>query len=69
MSGPDFTRPALWEDVLELARKLDRHGARGEEPIGVLLQCHGMRDGLSSDKTPQVFRHKISQTLSPSRSA
>ncbi len=28
MSEPRFTRPALWEDVVDLARKLNRHGAR-----------------------------------------
>ena len=28
MNEPRFTRPALWDDVLDLARRLNRQGAR-----------------------------------------
>jgi hypothetical protein len=42
VSGPGFTRPALWEDVLELARKLNRHGARYVLVGGYALAAHGL---------------------------
>ena len=42
MSEPRFTRPALWEDVLELARRLNHHGARYVLVDGYALAAHGL---------------------------
>jgi hypothetical protein len=42
VSEPRFTRPALWEDVLELARRLNRHGARYVLVGGYALAAHGL---------------------------
>ena len=42
MSEPRYTRPALWEDVLDLARKLNRHGARYVLVGGYALAAHGL---------------------------
>lgn len=41
MSEPRFTRPALWDDVLDLARKLNRQGARYVLVGGYALAAHG----------------------------
>ena len=41
MSEPRFTRPALWEDVLDLARRLNRHGTRYVLVGGYALAAHG----------------------------
>lgn len=37
-----FTRPALWEDVLDLAGKLHRHGAKYVLVGGYALAAHGL---------------------------
>ncbi len=42
MSEPRFTRPALWEDVLDLARRLNRQGARYVLVGGYALAAHGL---------------------------
>ena len=42
MSEPRFTRPALWEDVLDLAGRLNRHGARYVLVGGYALAAHGL---------------------------
>ncbi|MSQ49979.1 MAG: hypothetical protein EXR30_06250 [Betaproteobacteria bacterium] len=42
MSEPRFTRPALWEDVLKLAHRLNRHGARYVLVGGYALAAHGL---------------------------
>ena len=42
MSEPRFTRPALWEDVIDLARRLNRHGARYVLVGGYALAAHGL---------------------------
>lgn len=42
MTAPLFTRPALWEDVLDLARRLNRHGARYVLVGGYALAAHGL---------------------------
>jgi hypothetical protein len=42
MSERPFTRPALWEDVLDLARRLNRHGARYVLVGGYALAAHGL---------------------------
>lgn len=42
MSEQRFTRPALWEDVLDLARKLNRHGTRYVLVGGYALAAHGL---------------------------
>ena len=42
LSEPRFTRPALWEDVLDLAEKLNRHGARYILVGGYALAAHGL---------------------------
>lgn len=42
MSEPRFTRPALWDDVLDLARRLDRQGARYVLVGGYALAAHGL---------------------------
>ena len=42
MSEPRFTRPALWEDVLNLARRLNHHGARYVLVGGYALAAHGL---------------------------
>lgn len=42
MNEPSFTRPALWKDVLDLARKLNRHGVRYVLVGGYALAAHGL---------------------------
>lgn len=42
MSEPRFTRPALWDDVLDLARRLNRQGARYVLVGGYALAAHGL---------------------------
>ena len=42
MSELRYTRPALWEDVLDLARRLNRHGARYVLVGGYALAAHGL---------------------------
>lgn len=42
LSEPRFTRPALWEDVLDLAARLNRHGARYVLVGGYALAAHGL---------------------------
>ena len=42
MSEPRYTRPATWEDVLDLARRLNRHGARYVLVGGYALAAHGL---------------------------
>lgn len=42
MSEPRFTRPALWDDVLDLARRLNRHGVRYVLVGGYALAAHGL---------------------------
>lgn len=42
LSEPRFTRPALWEDVLDLAERLNRHGARYVLVGGYALAAHGL---------------------------
>ncbi|MBC7623861.1 MAG: hypothetical protein H7232_10785 [Aeromicrobium sp.] len=42
MNEPSFTRPALWEDVLDLARKLNRRGTRYILVGGYALAAHGL---------------------------
>ena len=42
MSEPVYTRPATWEDVLDLARRLERHGARYVLVGGYALAAHGL---------------------------
>ncbi len=42
MSEPRFTRPALWDDVLDLARRLNRQGARYVRVGGYALAAHGL---------------------------
>ena len=42
MTEPRFTRPALWEDVLDLARKLNHHRARYVLVGGYALAAHGL---------------------------
>lgn len=42
MSEPRFTRPALWDDVLDLARKLNRQGVRYVLVGGYALAAHGL---------------------------
>ncbi len=41
MTEPLYTRPALWDDVLNLARRLNRHGARYVLVGGYALAAHG----------------------------
>ena len=41
MNEPRFTRPALWEDVLDLARRLNHHRARYVLVGGYALAAHG----------------------------
>jgi hypothetical protein len=42
VSEPRYTRPALWEDVLDIAHKLNRHGARYVLVGGYALAAHGL---------------------------
>ena len=42
MNEPRFTRPALWDDVLDLARRLNRQGARYVLVGGYALAAHGL---------------------------
>ena len=42
MSELRYTRPALWEDVFDLARRLNRHGARYVLVGGYALAAHGL---------------------------
>ncbi|MEO8136517.1 MAG: hypothetical protein ABI831_21390 [Betaproteobacteria bacterium] len=42
MSELRFTRPALWEDVLDLARRLNCHGARYVLVGGYAMAAHGL---------------------------
>lgn len=42
MITPRYTRPALWEDVIDLARRLNRHGARYVLVGGYALAAHGL---------------------------
>jgi hypothetical protein len=39
---PLYTRPATWEDVLDLARRLKRHGVRYVLVGGYALAAHGL---------------------------
>ena len=41
MIEPRFTRPATWEDVIDLARRLNRRGARYVLVGGYALAAHG----------------------------
>lgn len=42
MSGTRYTRPANWQDVIDLARRLNRHGARYVLVGGYALAAHGL---------------------------
>lgn len=42
MSEFSYTRPALWKDVLDLVRRLNRHGARYVLVGGYALAAHGL---------------------------
>jgi hypothetical protein len=42
VSEARFTRPALWEDVVQLARRLNRHGVRYVLVGGYALAAHGL---------------------------
>jgi hypothetical protein len=42
MNEPRFTRPALWEDVLDLAGRLNRHSVRYVLVGGYALAAHGL---------------------------
>ena len=44
----EFTRPATWDDVIDLTRALERHGARYALIGGYALAAHGYRR-LSED--------------------
>lgn len=41
MTEPHFTRPATWHDVVDLARRLNRRGARYVLVGGYALAAHG----------------------------
>ena len=42
MSEPRFTRPALWDDVLDIARRLNRQDARYVLVGGYAMAAHGL---------------------------